>query len=142
MDERRLLLCRLIVSGMPKAQAGVEAGYSPRTAASIVSRVLKEPRVKAEITRLRKERDEKMESDDERKLKAHYDTPLDLFMDVMNNPKLPFSVRTYAAKQAMPYIHGKPASKGKKNDIKETARELADGGKFTPGRKPNLRAVN
>lgn len=145
MDERRLRFCKLIVENVGKRDAAVQAGYSPRTGASIASRLLKEKAIKAKIEELRRERDEQIAEDDERKLKAHYDSSLDLFRDVYNNPKLPFSVRMAAAKEALPYEHGKVGPKGKRGSVKDEAEAVANGGgksKFAPGARPALRAVS
>jgi len=141
MDERRLRFCKSMVAGAGKRDAAVEAGYSERTAGSIASGLLKQKAVINMIAKLRKERDEAVDEDEARRLKDHYDTPLDLLTDVMNNAALPFSVRYKAALDAMPYVNAKPMPKGKKKDAKGDAEEAAGTGRFSVGRKPTLRSV-
>lgn len=141
MDERRRRFCQAIVAGVPKGDAAAQAGYSKRTAPSIASRLLKQKMVKDEIERLRTKRDEKIESDERARLKDSYESSLELLRDVYNNPKMPFSVRVAAAKDALPYEHAKPAPKSKKKDAKDDANETAAKGKFGVGRRPQLRSV-
>lgn len=40
-------------------------------------------------------------------LKEHYDSPLDLMLDVMNNPDAPASLRIQCAKDALAYCHAR-----------------------------------
>ncbi len=40
-------------------------------------------------------------------LREHYDSPLDLMLDVMNNPDAPASLRVQCAKDALPYCHAR-----------------------------------
>lgn len=143
LDERRLAFCRAVVDGMQKQGAAIHAGYSPRTAGQIASQLLRQKVIKDEIARLRAERDARVEADDERKLKDSYESSLELFRDVYNNPKLPFSVRVAAAKEALPYEHGKVGPKGKKEQKREDALSAAAGkGKFDVPTRPKLRAVS
>lgn len=141
MDQRRRQFCKLIVSGMGKADAAIEAGYSQHGAGGNATRLLKMASVKNEIIKLRKELDARVEEDERARLKDHYDTPLDLFMDIVNNPAMPYSARVQAAKEALPYTNAKLGPKGKKA-MKEEAAQAANGtGKFAPGARPKLRAV-
>lgn len=74
-------------------------------------------------------------------MKDRYSTPLDLMLDVMNNPDAPKSLRYQAAKDALPYCHPRKEG-GKKDEAKERAKKAA-GGKFqTAARPSHLRAVN
>jgi hypothetical protein len=61
------------------------------------------------------------------KLKDHYDSPLDLLQDVMNNPDAPGGLRIQCAKDAMPYCHAR--KEGGKTEEKERAGKKP-GGKF------------
>ena len=40
-------------------------------------------------------------------LKRFYERPLDLLLDVMNNPRAPTSLRIQCAKEALPYCHSR-----------------------------------
>lgn len=143
LDARQLAFCRAVVDGMQKQGAAIHAGYSPRTASSIASQQLRKKPIKDEIARLRAERDARVEEDDERKLKDHYDSSLDLLRDVYNNAKLPFSVRYKAAADALPYEHGKVGPKGKKGDLKDEAAKIGgNASKFATPMRPKLRAVS
>lgn len=71
------------------------------------------------------------------RLKDHYDSPLELLRDVMNNPQAPGGLRIQCAKDALPYCHARKEG-GKKDDEKSRAKETAAGGsKFGTGRAPS-----
>lgn len=61
------------------------------------------------------------------KLRDHYESPLDLLQDVMNNPKAPGGLRIQCAKDAMPYCHAR--KEGGKTEEKDKAGKKP-GGKF------------
>ena len=58
------------------------------------------------------------------KLKTKYDSPLDLMLDVMNNPKAPVGIRIQCAKDAMPYVHARKEG-GKKEERQNKAEKTA-----------------
>lgn len=62
-------------------------------------------------------------------LKEHYDSPLELLLDVMNNGQAPAGLRIQCAKDAMPYCHAKKSEGGKK-DLAHDAAVRALKGKF------------
>lgn len=73
-------------------------------------------------------------------LKDKYATPLDLMLDAMNQPKMPFIVRIACAKDAMPYCHARIGDGGKKGKVKDAAHDAANRGKFKPKQPPEQRA--
>lgn len=62
-------------------------------------------------------------------LKEHYDSPLELLIDVMNNGQAPAGLRIQCAKDALPYCHAKKSDGGKK-DLAHDAAVRALKGKF------------
>lgn len=63
------------------------------------------------------------------RLKDRYSSPLDLMLDVMNNPEAPGGLRIQCAKDAMPYCHARKEG-GKKEDDKNRANETNKKSKF------------
>lgn len=70
------------------------------------------------------------------RLKDRYSSPLDLLLDVMNNPIAPGGLRIQCAKDAMPYCHARKEG-GKKDDEKSKAKSTAAASKFGPGAAPS-----
>jgi phage terminase small subunit len=60
-------------------------------------------------------------------MKDHYGSSLELMQHSYNNPLLPPGLRFEAAKQALPYEHGRIGEKGKKEDKKDRAKDVAKG---------------
>lgn len=136
-------------AGLAPRDAAAHAGYEMAGVAVTVSRMERRADVQAEIKRLKRgsKRATTSETDSpevERgkwAMRDHYSSPLDLMLDVMNNPQAPTSVRYQAAKDALPYCHPRKEG-GKKDEAKERAKKAA-GGKFqTAARPSHLRAVN
>ena len=74
-------------------------------------------------------------------LKDKYNSPLELMLDVMNNPAAPKALRYTAAKDALPYCHAR--KEGGKKDERADRADKAGKGKFgTVARPSHLRAVN
>lgn len=73
-------------------------------------------------------------------MKDHYDSPLALLQDVMNNPKAPKSLRYQAAKDALPYCHARKEG-GKKEEAKGKAKAAAKG-HFGTAPRPSHMGVN
>ena len=136
--------------GLRPLDAAAHAGYSGSGIKVTTSRIEARSDVQAEIKRLKrggKSVDESggKKSAEERLdkwgMKDHYSNPLDLMLDVMNNPDAPKSLRYQAAKDALPYCHPRKEG-GKKDEARERAKKAA-GGKFqTAARPSHLRAVN
>lgn len=134
-------------AGLAPKDAAAHAGYEMAGVAVTVSRMERRADVQAEIKRLSragKGEDSSDSPEDERgkwAMRDHYSSPLDLMLDVMNNPQAPNGVRYQAAKDALPYCHPRKEG-GKKDEAKERAKKAA-GGKFqTAARPSHLRAVN
>src|ERR1700750_2448417 len=70
------------------------------------------------------------------RLKDRYSSPLDLMLDVMNNPSAPGGLRIQCAKDAMPYCHARKEG-GKKDDEKNKAKNTNATSKFGTGRAPS-----
>lgn len=70
------------------------------------------------------------------RLKDRYTSPLDLMLDVMNNPEAPGGLRIQCAKDAMPYCHARKEG-GKKDDDKAKAKDTNTTSKFRTGNAPS-----
>lgn len=156
LTEKQQLFVQGIAAGLKHIPAAVSAGYSATSARVTASQLMARPDIKAAVKAARKKlgqaapkaspdsgRGNQGNDDRSQWLKDHYDSPLDMHEDVMNNPAIPFAIRMEAAKQAMPYRHAKIGEKGKKEKTKETAAEIANGTN-TPFRKrqaPNMHLV-
>lgn len=73
------------------------------------------------------------------RLRDKYANPLELMLDVMNNPKAPGGLRIQCAKDAMPYMHARKEG-GKKDDEKDRAKRTNEKSKFGTMAQP-LRRV-
>jgi hypothetical protein len=136
-------------AGLAPKDAAAHAGYEMAGVAVTVSRLEARSDIQAEIKRAKRggKRATASETDSPEVERAkwamrdHYSSPLDLMLDVMNNPQAPTSVRYQAAKDALPYCHPRKEG-GKKDEARERAKKAA-GGKFqTTARPSHLRAVN
>ena len=124
--------------GLSPQDAGRDAGYSGSGLAVTVSRIEKRDDVRSEIKRLKNGGKPEPEADtiDSWAMKDHYDSPLALLVDVMNNPKAPKGIRYQAAKDALPYKHARVEG-GKKEEKDEKAKRAVKG-KFQPGNRPSM----
>jgi phage terminase small subunit len=131
--------------GLRPLDAAAHAGYSGSGIKVTTSRIEARVDVQAEIKRLKKggitvtapKGDDDM---DKWGMRDAYANPLELMLDVMNNPKAPKSLRYQAAKDALPYCH--PRKEGGKKEEKTERAEKAAGGKFkTAARPSHLRIV-
>ena len=132
--------------GLEPKVAARHAGYEEAGIAVTVSRMERRADVQAEIRRLKrggKAVDEpgSKESLEKWAMKDSYSNPLDLMLDVMNNPEAPKSLRYQAAKDALPYCHPRKEG-GKKDEQKERATKAAKGKFQTAARPSHLQAVN
>lgn len=134
-------------AGLAPKDAAAHAGYEMGGVAVTVSRMESRADVQSEIKRLKRssKRGDSTDSPEVERgkwaMRDHYSNPLDLMLDVMNNPQAPTSVRYQAAKDALPYCHPRKEG-GKKDEAKERAKKAA-GGKFqTAARPSHLRAVS
>ena len=138
-----LAYCQHRAAGAAVGQAALAAGYLPSSAAVTASRLEPRADVQAEIARLKKvnksiggKKATGALVDDPAAsplapwaLRPRYDNPLDLHLDVMNNPKAPIGMRIQCAKDAMPYCHARVGESGKKEKAQDAAKEAAGGGK-------------
>ena len=120
------------VNGAAPSQAATLAGYSARGINQTASRLeAREDVMRAVRGEPREEADEPGEpqANTAWALKEHYDSPLELLLDVMNNGQAPAGLRIQCAKDAMPYCHAKKSEGGKK-DLAHDAAVRALKGKF------------
>ena len=130
-------------NGLAPKDAARMAGYAEGGSLKVaVSRMEARADVKAEVDRLRKQSGaaEPDEGREQWGLKDHYDSPLELMLDVMNNPLAPVSARYGAAKDALPYCHARKEG-GKKDEAAKESKKAA-AGKFGSSPAPShLRRV-
>ena len=127
--------------GLEPLAAAAQADYCGPGIKVTTSRLEKRADVQNEIRRLRKggKGVDTSETDtgelDKWALRDSYDSPLELLLDVVNNPKAPKSLRYQAAKDALPYCHAR--KEGGKKDEKEQAAKKASAGRFGTLGKPS-----
>lgn len=132
-------------NGVGHAEAAKIAGYSASSAAVTATKLMARKDVQKAVAELRAGSSEALgvSSGDGSEvtdwaLKDHYDSPLDLLIDVMNNPQAPKSLRYTAAKDALPYKHGRVEG-SKKEDKQKSAEKAAAKPRFrTVGRPSHL----
>lgn len=132
-------------AGLDPIPAAAAAGYSGSGIRVTTSRLEAREDIKAEVRRLKKGGAPVDDTPDdtgreEWGYKDHYDSPLELMLDVMNNPVAPKSIRYQAAKDALPYCHAKKEG-GKKEDQENRAKKASAGRFGTQQRPSHLRAV-
>lgn len=141
--EKQKLFIQAKANGLPSRQAALAAGYSGSGAAANASALWAKPEVRAAVKKMREEMGadapDEINPGKPTVLKDRYESPLDLFTDLMNNPKAPDGLRIEAAKQAMQYMHAKPNPTGKRQNAKDLANTVANGNvsKFSPGKQPS-----
>ncbi|MDR5777543.1 MULTISPECIES: terminase small subunit [unclassified Caballeronia] len=148
-NKQRLFVEAYLVDGKGK-NAAVAAGYSQRTASIEANRLLKNPRVLAEIERRKKllDRPAKVDANlasvaaaagfDISKAVATRDA-LEFLIAVFNDPMTEPKLRVDSAKAVVPYQHAKKGEGGKKELRDEAAKKVAS--KFAPAAPPKLVAA-
>lgn len=134
--------------GLAPKDAARHAGYEEAGIAVTVSRMERRADVQAEVRRLKRgvkgvEDTQVAEegADEKWAMRDQYESPLELMLDVMNNPLAPKSVRYQAAKDSLAYCHARKEG-GKKDEQKERATKAGKGKFQTAARPSHLGAVN
>lgn len=117
------------VNGAAPSQAAMLAGYSARGINQTASRLEARDDVMRAVRGDAPEDETSPRENTAWALKEHYDSPLELLLDVMNNGQAPAGLRIQCAKDAMPYCHAKKSEGGKK-DLAHDAAVRALKGKF------------
>ena len=117
------------VNGAAPSQAAMLAGYSARGINQTASRLEAREDVMRAVRGDAPEDETSPQENTAWALKEHYDSPLELLLDVMNNGQAPAGLRIQCAKDAMPYCHAKKSEGGKK-DLAHDAAVRALKGKF------------
>ena len=132
--------------GLRPMAAAAHAGYAGSGIRVTTSRIEARTDIQTEIKRLKrggKKETEAPEADDDELetwgMKNHYESPLALLEDVMNNPKAPKTLRYQAAKDALPYRHARKEG-GKKEETKDKAKAAGRGHYGTTQRPSHMRA--
>ena len=120
-------------------QAAIAAGYSKLSAASIASRLLKQPEIAAALSRRSKPPQPATTAPD-----VSLD-PLALLLRVMRDPEERLARRIQAASLALPYTHAKlvPQVPGKKKQAAQAAKKASTSGRFGAAQPPaRLHVIN
>lgn len=142
-QKRRYAEARL--SGLGKKQAAITAGCPEKTASQAASRLEKDPEVQAAMGRSvvvnSTMKSEQPQGDPDPYIPAAADDPMDFLKGVMQDLVADPKLRIDAAKALLPYIHGKVAEGGKKEQKADAAKKAATG-RFRTGAPPTpLRSV-
>lgn len=148
-DKKRRFVDALL-SGATNREAAIAAGYSEKTASQAGSKLAKDPDVLAEVgRRLKQKQASSSEVKPSRKVKAERpqeqhadelsltetDDPRAFLTELMNSEGADMRMRLEAAKTLMPYVHGKVADQGKKEQKAEAAKQVGKG-KYSQGKPP------
>ena len=68
-------------------------------------------------------------------------SPIDYFLQVINDPEAPADLKMKAAIEAAPYVHNKLTGKASKKEDPEDKAKSAGKGKFAPAKAPNLKVL-
>ena len=131
------------LAGMAPQVAGSYAGYGKAGLKVAVCKLEKRSDIQAILKGNAPAQEEVIGGRGEKwEMRNKYANPLELFLDVMNNPKAPVSMRYQAAKDAAPYCHARKEG-GKKQEKMDNAKaNAAAKQRFqTGGRPSHLRSV-
>ena len=136
--------CEARANGRGQKEAAADAGYSLVGISQTACRLEARKDVQAEIRRLKKDGSAGRDPGtgdvggvlDKWEMKDKYASPLDLMIDVMNNPQAPKSLRYQAAKDALPYCHPRKEG-GKKDEAKERGEQVAKKSRFKTKSAPS-----
>ena len=142
LTEKQQNFVNLVAAGgVTNTQAAILAGYAENSASVQATMLMKRKDIQAAIKAARKAAGKpaaEPEAKEKSRLKDKYDSPKALLEDVMNNPDVPFGMRWETAKQLLPYYHAKIGEKGKKENAKDRAHEIAGTGKGKVGKRPRF----
>lgn len=145
-----------VFNGLSNKEAAISAGYSPETASQQGSKLSKNPEILAYIEKLKS--GEKLTSSKQEVKEENFievlppdpenyservsgqfvgrdevaqgskEDPLEYLKTIWTDERAEVELRIKAAQAAMPYVHGKVGTKGKKETQKDDAKDIAGGG--------------
>ena len=132
-----------VLAGKPNKDAAIHAGYSAATASAAGSRLVKDKEIAGYLTKHReaaKTGETPAQDGPKFDLSAamQHTDPKVFLTAAMNDIELDPKQRIIAAKALMPFIHGKVADQGKKDEAADKAK-VAAAGKY--GMRPGPRLV-
>lgn len=148
-DKKRRFVDALL-SGKTNREAAIAAEYSEKTASQAGSKLAKDPDVLAEVGRRLKQnkpvspevkpvpkvKPEAMPANEVVEVElSTTDDPREFLTELMNADGADLRMRLEAAKTLMPYVHGKVADQGKKDQRAEAAKQ-AGKGRYAQGKPP------
>ena len=148
-DKKRRFVDALL-SGATNREAAIAAGYSEKTASQAGSKLAKDEHVLTEIGRRLKHKSspsaevkpsgkvkpESPENEQPEELSlTETDDPRAFLTELMNADGADLRMRLEAAKTLMPYVHGKVADQGKKEQKAEAAKQVGKG-RYSQGKPP------
>ena len=146
LTQKKRKFAQAMFEGQDLTRSALAAGYSPKTARTLGSRLSRDADVLAELKRLEKAK--AIEATPGAKAQimkdmAQQDTDPKAFLEsVMLNETLDDKLRLEAAKTLMPYVHSRVGEQGKKEQQAQAAREVT-GSRFAQAPAPkSVRALN
>ena len=150
---KQKLFAEAVLAGQSNKDAAIAAGCSERTASAAGSRMAKHPAIAAFIACRRAEQAKtpapagdpaptpQPAAPDgkpfDMKAILLYSDPMDFLQAAMNDVELDYKLRVDSAKALMPFKHNKLGEGGKKDQAKDAAKTIAEGGgKFGAARPP------
>lgn len=143
-----------VLAGLSNKDAAIAAGYSPATASSAGSRLVKDPDI-AQYLAAQKKPARKKAVDKSTTSTAtppprppfdfaalvNFSDPMAFLKAVMNEPEVDIKQRVEAAKALLPFEHQKKGEGGKKEQRQDAAKK-AGTGKYGSAAPPKLAAAN
>ncbi len=117
-------------------QAAIAAGYSAASAGVECCRLLKNPRIVAELARIKA----LPPASPGKPLDTADQSPMGYLLGIMRDERAEPALRMLAAAKLLPFMHSKAGEKGKKEE-RQAAGEKAASGKFAVPSAPRLAVV-
>ena len=146
LTQKKRKFAQAMFEGQDLTRSALAAGYSPKTARTLGSRLSKDADVLAELKRLEKAKTIETTPGAKAQIMkdmAQQDTDPKAFLEsVMLNDTLDDKLRLEAAKTLMPYVHSRAGEQGKKEQQARAARDVT-GGRFAQAPAPkSVRTLN
>lgn len=130
MTEKKRLFADGILAGKKQGQAAIDAGYSEATARQIASKLMRDADVMAYIaqvngavSKIAANATEGARTKTEAEINGYEKDPRAILVRLMNSADPDMALN--AAKALMPYVHGRIAPAGKKEDKAQAAKATA-----------------
>ena len=133
LTDKKKLFAAAIMAGKNQTRAAIDAGYSQNTAKNTGSKLMRDPdvlayieQVSSEVTRIATKASETVVNKTEAEIEGWQTDPRAILVRLMNSADPDMALN--AAKALMPYVHGRIAPAGKKEDKAQAAKATASSG--------------